>query len=217
MTVTDMRLVILFALALVFVPIRRAGACSLVDYPTHFELYDQADLVVIVVPTVVPAAGEGKVTLEIQRVIKGKRSGTITTQLTGSDCDPSFVVGTPTVVFFAGIERLGAYAGPVPAAGKQPWVSLLERWGAAKDDATRAAIAADAIAAGGAVASDGVFLLRRKADVTAALTSAHLTTLVTGWPKLHSGLRGLLLDVKHAPLRSALRMARRAERRSSAK
>jgi hypothetical protein len=199
--------------ALVLCAIRAtASACDPSDIPTHFELFDSADQVVVAIPTSVPKNEVGEVTLHVERALKGKQVKTLTTSLTGSTCDPRFPLGKQMIVFFFKGERIGLHFGPV-VTGNQPWVALVEQWAASKDDRDRAAIAAAAIAAGGDLAPDGIFLLRRVPSIRDALTDDQIALITTGWPKLHSGLRGLLREVNHAKLRKALDAATRKQRR----
>jgi len=187
-----------------------AYACDPSTIPTHFELFDVADQVVIATPTSVPAKEVGDVTMRVDRALKGTAGTTVTTRLTGSDCDPHFVRGTQMIMFFANGEPLGLYFGPV-ATGKLPWLALLGRWAAATNDHERAGVAAAAIAAGGDVAADGISLLRRFPSITDALTDDQIARAVAAVPKLHGGLRGMLREVNNARLRKALHAAARKQ------
>ena len=54
-----------------------------------------------------------------------------------------------------------------------------------------------------------MILLVNRPSIVAALTADHVATIASAWPKLHSGLRGMLRDMHHAGLHKALDGAER--------
>lgn len=185
-----------------------AFACDLSEVPSHFEIFDRSDFVVAGTPTTMNASS---VTLAVDTVLKGKPGATVTVRLGMGDCDPHFVKDTRVVVFVRDGRPTHAYRSVVAPSAAQPWLERLRQWAATSSDAARVGVVAATIASGGELAITGVLALREDAALVRALSTANIVTIANAWPKLHGGLRGMLLELDHADLRTALR-AKQARR-----
>lgn len=212
-----MRVACLASLVVVFVP-APARACDPARLPSRFELVEEADAVIVAKPTAAPRAWHaGTATLALDTVVKGSVAKTIDVRLDGTDCDPTFTVGEPTLVWLRDGRVLEGFRGELELAGGdrtpvQPWLAYVRRWHDAGDDATRAGIATNAIAEGGELASDGILVLRSRRELVRALERDHVAVIARAWPHLHGGLRAMLRELPHPALQRALAAAARAER-----
>lgn len=178
------------ALATVAAP-RPAHACDkMVETP--FDLHDRAATVAVVRVTAVPAPRGrhkvqiGRVTLAVERMIRGGRATTLTSRLTGSSCDAGFRRGKRALVFLdAGGDVVGAYDGYQEIAD-DTWPELLRRWGASAAPTERAAILAEVITTGrGEPTRDAAWTLTDSPDLLAALDSTQIAALVDATRRTH--------------------------------
>lgn len=178
-----------FAALLLLLP-RTADACDkMVETP--FDLHDRADTVAVVRVTAVPAPRGrhkvqiGRVTLAVERMIRGGRATRLTSRLTGSTCDAGFTRGQRALVFLdARGDIVGAYDGYIPIRDNV-WPELLRRWGASSAPADRAALLAETILEGGAPARAAAWTLTDSPDLLAALDRTTVASLVDHTRRVH--------------------------------
>lgn len=167
-----------------------ARACDK-SVETPFDLHDRAAIVAVVRVDAVPAPRGrhkvqiGRVTLAVESVIRGGRTATLTSRLTGSTCDAGFRRGKRALVFLdARGDVVGAYDGYLELAD-DTWPDLLRAWGASTDASDRAALLARTILGGGRPARDAAWTLTDSPDLLAALDAATVTDLVAHTRRVH--------------------------------